>query len=115
MMGLTSKQRALYDFIAARIAERGVAPSYSEMTAAMGCASKGHVGEALDRLEERGCIRRLPGRARAIEIIPQDGPGDAVRLHPEVRAAAVEYATRTHTSLSTVISEAVAAYLGKAA
>lgn len=117
MIGLTRKQRELYDFIAARVVEKGVAPSISEMTAALrlSATSKSHVREMLLALEERGYIRRLPHKARAIEIIQQDGAGDLVTLHPEVRSAALDYARRTHTTLSAVIREAVREYVGKAA
>lgn len=110
MIGLTAKQRELYQFIAATIAESGIAPTFDEMRIAIGSKSKGRVSELVHALEERGFIRRLPDRARAIELVPQ---GDAIELRPEVRAAALEYARRTHTTLSVVLREAIEAYVGR--
>lgn len=67
--GLTPKQKAALDFLAAYQREHGMAPSYEEFRRALGLASKGSVNRLLILLEERGHIRRLPDRARAIEII----------------------------------------------
>lgn len=111
MIGLTARQRELYQFIAARLRQDGIAPSFTEMAQAVGLApkSKGRIGEMLTALELRGYVRRIPHKARAIELVPQ---GDAIELRPEVRAAALELARRTHTSLRTVYAEAIAAYVG---
>lgn len=109
MIGLTAKQRELYQFIAATIAEKGVAPTFNEMCAAIGLVSRSSVSQFIGGLEDRGCIRRMPYRARAIELVPQ---GDSIQLRPEVRAAALEYARRTHTTLSVVLREAIEAYVG---
>ena len=68
-MGLTARQRALLDVISERVAEHGVAPSYDEMKAALGLASKNGVYRLVIGLEERGYIRRLPNKARAIEVL----------------------------------------------
>jgi SOS-response transcriptional repressor LexA len=109
MIGLTAKQRELYQFIAATIAESGIAPTFAEMARALGLQSKGRIHVLIGNLESKGAIRRFPRQTRAIELVPQ---GDAIELRPEVRAAALEFARRTHTSLSTVIAEAVEAYVG---
>lgn len=109
MIGLTRKQRELYDFIAARLRVDGVAPSYAEMAAAMGCHVS-NIHRMIGCIEDRGYIRRLPHCARAIEIIPQEPAGDAVRLHPEVRAAATDYAQRHGITLSTALAEAARGY-----
>jgi repressor LexA len=108
MMGLTAKQRELYDFIAATIAEKGVAPSFGEMLAATGRTSKNNVHRLLTGLEERGYIRRIPVHARAIELLPA---GEAVELRPEVRSAAVRYASQHGIKLSTLYAEAITAYV----
>lgn len=110
MIGLTAKQRELYQFIAATIAESGIAPTFKEMAYALGFKSKARIHVLLNDLESKGALRRLPHQTRAIELIPQ---GDAVELRPEVRTAAVEYARRTNTSLAVVIAESVAAYVGR--
>lgn len=109
-MGLTSRQRRLFNAIDAAIAAHGVAPTYKEMCTAVGVTSRSSVFRLINSLEERGYIRRMPNRARAIELVPQ---GDAIELRPEVRAAALEYARRTHTTLSVVLREAIEAYVGR--
>ena len=81
---LTSKQKELLTFINERLQETGVPPSFDEMKAALSLQSKSGVHRLIIALEERGFIRRLPHRARAIEIIklPEamgDGPGQQRR------------------------------------
>ena len=66
---LTSKQKELLIFIHARIQETGVPPSFDEMKAALELRSKSGIHRLITALEERGFIRRLPHRARALEII----------------------------------------------
>ena len=71
---LTPQQRQLYGIIQESLAEKGVAPSIREMMAAMQLHSLQGVHRMVGELEEKGFIRRLPARARAIEIIrlPED-------------------------------------------
>lgn len=70
MISLTQHQSDLLNFLKLSIAENaGVAPTYDEMREAVGLASKSGINRLIVALEERGLIRRLPGRARAIEII----------------------------------------------
>ncbi len=69
----TEKQAELLQFITRHIAETGVAPTYGEMVAAMGLHSRSGIFRLLTGLEERGLIRRLPFRARAIEVITSAG------------------------------------------
>lgn len=64
---LTAKQRRLHAYILARQESVGVAPSYEEMAEAMGLHSKSGVHRMVAALEERGWLRRMPNRARAIE------------------------------------------------
>ena len=67
---LTPRQAELLAFLRDyATAHRGVMPSYGEICAALGLRSKGRVSVLLDRLVERGHLRRLPGRARALELI----------------------------------------------
>jgi repressor LexA len=73
---LTAKQAQCLTAIEQALADRGVAPSYDDLKQALGLASKSGVHRMITALEERGFIRRLPRRARAIEIIkPQLHPG----------------------------------------
>lgn len=71
---LTRKQHELLRFIQARLEENGVSPSFEEMKEALDLKSKSGVHRLISALEERGFIRRLPNRARALEVIraPED-------------------------------------------
>lgn len=70
MIALTTQQSRLLSYLEGYIARSGgVAPTFDEMKAAVGLASKSGVSRLLDALEERGRIRRFPQRARAIEIV----------------------------------------------
>jgi repressor LexA len=66
---LTRKQRELLQFIQDRLGETGVSPSFDEMKDALGLKSKSGVHRLITGLEERGFIRRLPHRARALEVM----------------------------------------------
>src|SRR5262245_43702539 len=66
---LTEKQKELLVFINARLQATGIPPSFDEMKEALELQSKSGVHRLIIALEERGFIRRLPHRARAIEII----------------------------------------------
>lgn len=66
---LTKKQVQLLEFIQIRIARDGVPPSFDEMKDALDLRSKSGIHRLVTALEERGFIRRLPHRARALEII----------------------------------------------
>jgi repressor LexA len=66
---LTRKQFELLKFIHERLKEAGVPPSFDEMKDALDLRSKSGIHRLITALEERGFIRRLPNRARAIEVI----------------------------------------------
>ncbi|MGE0408757.1 MAG: transcriptional repressor LexA [Amphiplicatus sp.] len=66
---LTQKQRELLVFINERIKETGVSPSFDEMKEALDLRSKSGIHRLITALEERGFIRRLPHRARALEVL----------------------------------------------
>ena len=66
---LTNKQRELLVFISDRIKESGVSPSFDEMKEALDLKSKSGIHRLITALEERGFIRRLPNRARALEVL----------------------------------------------
>jgi repressor LexA len=66
---LTRKQHELLTFINDRLAETGVSPSFEEMKEALDLKSKSGVHRLISALEERNFIRRLPNRARALEIL----------------------------------------------
>lgn len=66
---LTKKQHELLMFIHERIKESGVSPSFDEMKEALDLASKSGIHRLITALEERGFLRRLPHRARALEVV----------------------------------------------
>ena len=66
---LTRKQHELLMFIHERIKETGVSPSFDEMKEALDLASKSGIHRLITALEERGFIRRLAHRARALEVV----------------------------------------------
>ncbi len=66
---LTRKQHELLMFIHQRIRESGVSPSFDEMKEALDLASKSGIHRLITALEERGFIRRLAHRARALEVV----------------------------------------------
>jgi repressor LexA len=66
---LTQKQKELLLFIHTRLQEEGVPPSFDEMKEALDLKSKSGIHRLITALEERGFIRRLPNRARALEVI----------------------------------------------
>lgn len=73
---LTRKQHELLTFIQVRLEESGISPSFEEMKEALDLKSKSGVHRLISALEERGFIRRLPNRARALEVLRQ--PDSAV-------------------------------------
>lgn len=66
---LTRKQHELLLFIHERLKETGIPPSFDEMKEALDLASKSGIHRLITALEERGFIRRLPNRARALEVL----------------------------------------------
>lgn len=81
---ITSRQRDLLEFLQRYIEQDGLAPTFDEMRLALNIRSKSHVHQLLNALEERGFIRRLANRARAIEILPSahDLPPRSVSSKP---------------------------------
>ena len=76
---LTAKQHELLMFIHGRLGRTGVSPSFDEMREALDLKSKSGVHRLISALEERKFIRRLPNRARALEILkmPETGASTA--------------------------------------
>ncbi|MEM6747184.1 MAG: transcriptional repressor LexA [Pseudomonadota bacterium] len=66
---LTAKQHALLMFIHERLEETGVSPSFEEMKIALDLKSKSGIHRLIMALEERGFLRRLPHKARALEVL----------------------------------------------
>jgi repressor LexA len=77
---LTAKQHELLLFIHRRLEETGISPSFEEMKEALDLKSKSGVHRLISALEERGFIRRLANRARALEVVkmPENMANDPV-------------------------------------
>ena len=82
---LTKKQHELLTFIQVRLEESGISPSFEEMKEALDLKSKSGVHRLISALEERGFIRRLANRARALEVIREP---DTASPRSAARAAA---------------------------
>src|SRR4030095_7813365 len=89
---LTRKQRELLKFIQERLAETGISPSFDEMKEALGLKSKSGVHRLITGLEERGFIKRLPHRARALDVVrlPEDQTAKAAQAAQGSRSAGEE-------------------------
>ena len=85
---LTRKQSELLTYIQARLAESGISPSFEEMKEALQLKSKSGVHRLISALEERGFIRRLPNRARALEILRMPDGQAAIASQPKAPATA---------------------------
>jgi repressor LexA len=87
---LTAKQRELLLFIDSRLKQGGISPSFDEMREALDLKSKSGVHRLISALEERGFIRRLPNRARALEVVklPETSSATVVPLRPAAPAPA---------------------------
>ena len=67
--GLTAKQQKCFKFIKNYIAKKTISPSYEDIKKAVGLQSKNSVNVYIKNLEERGWLKRIPGKARSIQII----------------------------------------------
>jgi repressor LexA len=99
---LTRKQHELLMFIHERIKESGVSPSFDEMKEALDLASKSGIHRLITALEERGFLRRLPHRARALEVVkmPQQAtPSSPPKGRAPFRPQVVEGVRQTDTGV----------------
>ena len=96
---LTRKQHELLMYIHERIKETGVSPSFDEMKDALDLASKSGIHRLITALEERGFLRRLPHRARALEV---------TKLPEQATAAAYLHATMFTSQVLEDYSDALA-------
>jgi repressor LexA len=87
---LTVKQSELLRYIHERVSDTGVSPSFEEMKDALELKSKSGVHRLISALEERGFIRRLPNRARALEVVrmPETKGDNVVRMRAPAPAPA---------------------------
>ena len=87
---LTAKQHELLNFIHDRLSATGVSPSFDEMREALDLKSKSGVHRLISALEERQFIRRLPNRARALEVVrmPEIAANAPAQARPVIPTAA---------------------------
>jgi repressor LexA len=91
---LTAKQHELLLFIHHRLADTGVSPSFEEMKEALDLKSKSGVHRLIGALEERQFLRRLPNRARALEVVRLPGESAPARRAAPVTDIATARARR---------------------
>lgn len=85
---LTRKQHELICFISDRLNETGVSPSFEEMKEALDLKSKSGVHRLISALEERKFLRRLPNRARALEVLRMPERAEVKKIPKERTAVA---------------------------
>ena len=83
---LTAKQHELLRFIQQRVDDGGISPSFEEMKEALGLKSKSGIHRLISALVERGFLRRLPNRARALEVLRL--PDGSPVTHKDSKSAA---------------------------
>ena len=89
---LTRKQHELLTYIHEKLTETGVSPSFEEMKDALALKSKSGVHRLISALEERGFLRRLPNRARALEILRMPDVKAGIASNPKAPLAAPQAA-----------------------
>ncbi|MGE0108702.1 MAG: transcriptional repressor LexA [Bdellovibrionales bacterium] len=105
---LTKKQKELLLYIHDSLQQEGVTPSFDEMKMALGLRSKSGIHRLITGLEERGFIKRLPHRARAIEILRLPENKDTPPLHA-LKQAAQHVVEEIATALSVPLYGKIAA------
>lgn len=109
---LTRKQHELLRYINERLSENGVSPSFDEMKDALGLKSKSGIHRLITALEERGFIRRLAHRARALEVLrlpAEEAVANAKAQGPGFTASVIRgnFAARTTDSSTAEISDSL--------
>jgi len=113
MIGLTQRQQQCLDFLRNYHAEKGIMPSVQEIADHFGWAAKSAANRTLDRLEERGHIRRSPHKARSIEIIAPETM-KAILLNNEIFELVRAYAGSQRIGLDCAANELLRNALGAA-
>lgn len=104
MMGLTSVQQDCLSFLKQRKDETGVVPSFQEISDHFGFKSKSRVYSIMECLEERGVVRRLRARARAVEIVPETETR-SVTVSADLWAPLIRYAIAERINLETAVNQ----------
>ena len=108
---LTRKQHELLRYINSFLSENGISPSFDEMKEALGLKSKSGIHRLITALEERGFIRRLAHRARALEVLrlPEESVASTQTTGPRFSASVIRgnFAARATDSTTAEISESL--------
>lgn len=105
---LTQKQKELLLFIHERMQDSGVPPSFDEMKEALDLKSKSGIHRLITALVERGFIRRLPHRARAIEVIKlPEGSGEGPAKRPGFQPSVIEGSRGKNRELAMPASQVI--------
>jgi len=111
MIGLTRRQQETVDFIKSYESSCGIMPSFDEIAVGLGWKSKSQVYAMMVSLEERGVVRRLERRGRAIELV-EPANMRAVLLSGEIHTTLKTYAASQHISMDTAANELLRQALG---
>jgi len=97
---LTRKQHELLSFIHQRLEATGISPSFEEMKEALDLKSKSGIHRLITALEERGFIRRLPHRARALEVLKLPDAGGSTHTAPDSNVIEPDFAKPRRNGLA---------------
>ncbi len=104
---LTRKQHELLSFIHERLEDTGISPSFEEMKEALNLKSKSGIHRLITALEERGFIRRLPHRARALEVLKLPDASGQPPSDPASNVVAPDFAKSRRESLRSAVTDGV--------
>lgn len=103
MMGLTAVQSQTLQFLKQHKDEKGIAPSFQEIADHLGVKSKSRVYAIMECLEERGAVRRMRSRARAVEIVP-DEERRSVAVSADLWAPLIRYCIAERVTVETAVA-----------
>lgn len=106
-VGLTARARDLLAFLRAYIGEHGIGPSYDEMRVALDLKSKSAIHRLLTQLVERGAVRWMPNRTRAIYLTDSQ----AFRLPSDLAARLTAEAARNGKAADAYLAEMIGSCL----
>jgi SOS-response transcriptional repressor LexA len=103
MIGLTPVMQNAVAFMIQQKDQAGVYPSYQEIADHIGLKSKSRVCAIMYSLEERGAVRRMPGRARGYEVVPE-AEARMVLVGAHLWAPLIQYAIAERITLETAVN-----------
>lgn len=110
MMGLTPVQAKCFTFIRDRLDASGVAPSFEEIKTHLSLNNRGRVVPIVNALVERGVIRRIAHKSRALEVRAETATSIVIDPLPEIQREIEKYAAEQGISVRCAVEEALRAY-----